>query len=120
MQESGEMYLETILILGKKNNDVRAIDISKELGYSKPSVSRALSNLKKLEYINILTNGNIILTDDGKNKATCIYEKHCIISEFLIKTLKLNETEADENACRIEHIISDTCFNKIKEYIGKK
>lgn len=117
MQESGEMYLETILILEKRNNQVKAIDIAHELNYSKPSISRAVANLKKQEYIDVLEDGNILLTDSGRIKATSIYEKHCIISEFLTKTLNLNQEEAEENACKIEHIITDNCFEEMRKYI---
>jgi len=117
--ESGENYLETILILQEKNDMVRSIDIANELGYTKASVSRAMSILKKTEYITIGDGGNILLTESGKQKATEIFNRHKIITEFLMKTLGVDEETADKDACRIEHVISDGVFAKMTEYINR-
>ena len=115
--ESGENYLETILILQRKIEKVRAVDVANELGYAKASVSRAMSILKKAEYIEITDNGNILLTDSGKQKAIDIFNRHKIITNFLIKSLNVDEKTADKDACRIEHIISEEIFEKMREYV---
>lgn len=117
LQESGENYLETILLLKKRLGFVRSIDIANELGYSKPSISRAMGILKEAEYISIESSGNIVLTDKGLERAKSIYERHILISKFLVKTLNISEEIADRDACRIEHIISEETFNQIKKYI---
>ena len=118
MQESGENYLETILVMQNKYGFVRSIDIANELGYAKPSISRAMGILKKAEYINIAKNGNITLTETGHALATSIYERHKYISEFLLKTLAIDPQIADTDACRIEHIISQETMDKIKDYVN--
>lgn len=119
IKESGENYLETILTLEKKNNVVRAIDIAKSLGYSKPSVTRAMSILKKNGYIYQESYGNIFLTKLGRLKANEIYNKHKLITKFLIITLGLDLDTADKDACRIEHIISEEAINKMELYVNK-
>ena len=118
LQESGEMYLETVLILSQKMEHVRAIDISEEMNYSKPSVSRALKILRENSYINIDKNGYITLTKSGAEVAEKIYERHQVLSEILIK-LGVDPEIATEDACRMEHVISDTSFAAIKKSIGK-
>lgn len=120
LHESGENYLETILILSNKNDMVRCIDIARELGFSKPSVSRAVALLKKAEYINVEESGNVILTDSGRLRAEQIYERHNILTAYLIKTLNVDKELASIDACRIEHVISDEVFLKIKEYVLSK
>ena len=110
LQESGENYLETILILSRKNGSVRSIDVANELNFSKPSISRAMG---------IEKNGQINLTEMGHERATAIYERHCLIKEFLIKTLQIDESLADKDACRIEHVISEETFNRMKELLKK-
>ncbi len=120
LQESGENYLETILILSRKNGTVRSIDIANELNFSKPSISRAMGILKKANLITIEKNGQINLTEIGHQKATAIYERHCLIKEFLIQTLQIDEELADKDACRIEHVISEETFDKMKEILNKK
>lgn len=117
IHESGENYLETILLLSKKNGSVRAIDIATELEFAKPSVSRAMGILKNAGLIIVERNGNIILTDSGLKRAQEIYERHRLITEFLIKTLKLSNEIAEKDACRIEHVISTETFEEIKKYI---
>lgn len=118
LQESGEMYLETILILSQRMENVRAIDIGEEMGYSKPSVSRALKILKENSYINVDKNGYITLSKTGQEIAEKIYERHQVLSEILIK-LGIDPEIAIEDACRMEHVISDTSFEAIKKHIRK-
>lgn len=114
LQESGEMYLETIYVLTKKQGNVRSIDVCEYMGYSKPSVSRAVGLLKNGGYITMDKNGFLSLTDVGLELAERIYERHTIISNFLIK-IGVSEEIADEDACRIEHIISNETFEAIKK-----
>ena len=118
LQESGEMYLETILILSQRMENVRAIDIGEEMGYSKPSVSRALKILKENSYINVDKNGYITLSKTGREIAEKIYERHQVLSALLVK-IGVDEETATEDACRIEHVISDTTFNAVKKAINK-
>lgn len=118
MYESGENYLETILILYKKNGNVKSIDIARELNFSKPSVSRAVGLLKSSGYILVDDSGDIKLTELGRKTAESIYERHKLITEFLIETLKVSKEVAEENACKMEHIISQEVFDGIKDYIG--
>ena len=122
MQESGEMYLETILVLSKKGAPVRSLDVANQLGFSKPSVSRAMAILKKGEFIKIDGQGYITLTPEGSKIAKKIYERHVVISELLME-LGVDMKTAEEDACRIEHVISDKTFKALKkhrkEYGGK-
>lgn len=120
MRESGETYLETILLLSQKSDFVRSIDVASALSYAKPSVSRAMSLLKESGYITIEANGAIRLTNIGLEKANKIYERHKIITAFLIDTLNVDFEVADADACRIEHIISDISFQQIKNYMKNK
>ncbi|MBR3686567.1 MAG: metal-dependent transcriptional regulator [Clostridia bacterium] len=115
IQESGEMYLETIHVLSKKNGSVRAIDISEYMGYSKPSVSRAMSILKGADYIEVDEHGYITLTDTGLEIANKMYERHTLLTEFLIRIGVDKETAADD-ACKIEHHISEASFEAIKKF----
>ena len=117
--ESEEMYLETILLLKKDGKRVRAIDVAAQLGYSRPSVSRAVNILKRDGYINVGDGGEINLTDNGKVKAENIYERHRVISK-LLEMCGADKMLADENACRIEHVISDELFQVLKNYIVKR
>lgn len=113
--ESGEMYLETILVLKKRGvENVRAIDIVKEMNYSKPSVSIALSNLKKEGYVTVDSNGYIEFTEAGGKIAKKTYEKHTYLTKMLID-FGVSEKTASEDACRIEHVISDETFKAIKK-----
>ncbi len=115
IQESGEMYLETILVLSKEREFVRSVDIARKLNYSKPSVSRAMKNLKEEGYIDIDENGHIFLREKGKEVAEKIYEHHEILTKCLI-SLDIDPRIAEEDACRIEHIISDETFERIRIY----
>ena len=118
LQESGEMYLETIYVLSKENNHVRAIDVSEHMGYSKPSVSRAVGILKKGGYLEDNTeDGALVLTEKGKQAAEKTYERHRVLSAFFEKIGVSKETAA-EDACRIEHTISDETFEALKKYAG--
>lgn len=119
LQESGEMYLETILILSQKKGTVRSIDISEEMNYSKPSVSRAVGLLKNGGFIRVDKNGYITLTEDGRYVATRTYERHQILSAFFV-SLGVDEEIATEDACRIEHCISDETFSALKKLIAEK
>ena len=116
LQESGEMYLETIYILLKKTNDVRSMDIAEYMNFSKPSVSRAVGLLKEGEYITVDKDGFITLTDSGKEIATKIYERHTMLTDFLIR-LGVEEETAAADACKIEHDISDRSFEAIKKHV---
>ena len=116
MQESGEMYLESILLLSKKNNNVRAIDICEYMGYSKPSVSRALGLLKDGGYVISDKNGYLSLTESGKDVAEKIYDRHTQICDFL-QRLGVSPEVATEDACKIEHVISDEALEAIKNHV---
>lgn len=117
MYELGEMYLETILILKKRNGQVRSIDIARELNFSKPSVSRAVGILKDDGYISVESSGCIELTEKGTIVAKNIYEKHKILTEFFTTVVKVSPEIAEEDACRIEHVISDETFQGLKRIL---
>lgn len=114
--ESGEMYLETIYVLSQKSRFVRAIDVSEYMGYSKPSVSRAVGILKKDGYITVDGDGFIALTESGLGHATTIYERHTVLTAMLVG-LGVDEETAAADACRMEHVISDKSFQAIKNHI---
>ena len=115
LQESGEMYLEAIFVLSKKQNMVRSIDVSEYLGYSKPSVSRAVGLLKNGEYITVDEAGGLNLTESGREIAEKIYERHTLLTRLLIK-VGVSEEVAAADACKLEHAISDESFQAIKSY----
>ena len=117
IQESAENYLETILILSRKNPYVRSIDIANELAFSKPSVSRAIGLLKSGGYVTMDKGGHLELTEEGRSVAENIYEKHTLLAKFLM-TLGVDEATATEDACKMEHVISDTSFKAIKKHAG--
>ena len=117
--ESGEMYLETIYILMQKGKVVRSIDIAEQIGYKKPSISRAVGLLKNGGYISVDNSGHITLTDSGLEIASKIYERHTILTEYLVM-LGVDEKTAAEDACKIEQDISDTSFNAIKKHVSEK
>ena len=116
LQESGEMYLETILILSRKNGQVRSVDISEYMGYSKPSVSRAVGLLKKDDFITVEKEGFIHLTDKGLTTAEKILERHTILTKLLIR-LGVGQETASNDACRIEHVVSDETFEAIRNHM---
>ncbi len=115
IQESGEMYLETILILSRKKSDVRSIDVGEYMGFSKPSVSRAVGLLKEGGYITVDKDGFLTLTDAGREIAEKIYERHTMLTEFLERIGVSPETAAHD-ACKIEHVISDESFEAMKRH----
>ena len=119
LQESGEMYLETILRLTDKRDAVRSIDICEEMGFSKPSVSRAIGLLRNGGYINVSKEGYITLTDCGRETAMKVYARNKLITE-LLTGIGVCEEVAVADACRIEHCISDESYAKIKEYLEKE
>ena len=118
IRESGEMYLETIYILSKKSQSVRAIDVGAEMGFSKPSVSRAIGILKRDGLVTTDEQGCLKLTEAGESKAKIIYERHQLLSRLLMN-LGVDEKTATEDACRIEHYISEKTFDAIKEHVKK-
>ncbi len=115
-QESEEMYLETILLLKQKSANVHAINVAEELGYSKPSVSRGMGLLVKKGYITIASGGEIQFTEEGRIKAEGIYERHTVITK-LLEMVGATREIAEENACRIEHVITPELFEIIKMYV---
>ena len=117
LQESGEMYLETIYVLSQKSPHVRAIDVGEYMGYSKPSVSRAVGILKEEGLIKKDENGCLKLTKGGEILAERIYERHTVLTQVLMD-IGVDEKTASEDACRVEHYISDTTFNAIKAHIA--
>ena len=116
IQESGEMYLETIHVLYKKNGAVRSIDVGEYMGYSKPSVSRAMGILKSAGYIEIDKRGFITLTDSGLEVANRMYERHTLLTDLLVR-LGVDEETAADDACKIEHHISEKSFEAIKKFV---
>lgn len=116
IQQSAENYLETIFMLANKNGSVRSIDIANELGFSKPSVSIAMKNLRENGYIDVLGDGSIILLEPGKSIAENLYMRHTVLTEALV-SLGISRETATEDACKIEHILSEESFNAIKKHI---
>ena len=119
LKPSGEMYLETIFVLSKEKGSVRSIDIAEHMNYSKPSVSRAVARLKEGNYITVDRLGFISLTDKGLCLAGKIYERHTVLREVLMM-LGVDEETASEDACQIEHVISDKSFDTLKKFIETK
>ncbi len=117
LHESQEMYLETILRLSQKKEFVHAIDVANELGFSRPSVSIAIKALKENGYIEVLSNQALVLTSMGLNIANSVFEKHKALTKLLV-SFGVSEKTAEEDACKIEHIISEETFTKIKEYLS--
>lgn len=118
LHESAEMYLETILTLSQNNTAVRSIDVAEALGYSRPSVSRAVGLLKKDGYLAVDNDSFLTLTDKGNEVAEKIYERHTILTAALM-ALGVDKEAAAEDACRIEHVISDKSLDAIKAHIVK-
>ena len=118
--ESGENYLETILVLTKKNGSVRSIDIADAMQFNKASVSRAMSILKRDNYIIMHPDGSILLTKEGQKKATAVYDRHVTLTRYLNEVLGVDVEIAEKDACRIEHIISPETFAGIKAQLAKK
>ena len=118
LQESGEMYLETILVLSRRLNKVRSVDVAEEMGYSKPSVSRAVGILKKNGYIIMDGSGHLYLTDEGRSVAEKTFERHRVLTKVFTK-LGVSAGIAAEDACIIEHVISDETFEAIKRFVAE-
>ncbi len=118
IHESGEMYLETIYVLSQKSSVVRSIDVSAYMGYSKPSVSRAIGLLKKDGLVMTDDQGYLKLTDAGWQRAKVIYERHLLLSQLFVN-IGVDEKTASEDACRIEHYISEKTFDAIKRHVEK-
>ena len=118
LQESGEMYLETIYLLSKERTHVRAVDVSEHMGFSKPSVSRAVGLLKDAGLLELDPNGFLCLTPNGLDTAKKIYERHTILTSFLI-SIGVDEKIAADDACKIEHHISDDTLSAIKNYLDR-
>lgn len=119
LKESGEDYLEAVLELEQKNGIVRSVDVAAHLGVSKPSVSKAMSNLKAAGYINQETYGDITLTEKGREYAQQVFDRHKILSEFFEKVLGVSRDTAGKDACRAEHVLSSETMEKILEYMSK-
>ena len=119
VHESGEMYLEAIHVLTKKNGHVRSIDVSEYLGYSKPSVSRAMGILRAGGYITVEKDGGISLTEAGQEIAEKIYARHTLLTKLLIH-IGVSEETAAEDACKLEHAISDESFEALKKYVADR
>lgn len=116
LHESGEMYLETIYVLTREKPSVRAIDVGEHMGFSKPSVSRAVGLLKKGGYVTVDENGYLVLTEAGLEVAEKIYQRHTMLTQFLT-AIGVDKETAAEDACKIEHAISDTTFVAMKRYV---
>lgn len=116
LQESGEMYLETILVLSKKNKAVRSLDVAEYRNFSKPSVSRAVKLLRDGGYITVDENGYLLLTDVGREVAEKIYMRHKMLKKLLM-SLGVDEETASQDACKMEHDISDTTLEAIRKYL---
>lgn len=119
LQESGEMYLETILVLSKKNPTVRSVDVGEYMGFSKPSVSRAVSLLRQGGFLVMQPDGALVLTEAGREVAEKIYERHTMLTDLLVRLGVRAETAA-EDACKIEHDISDESFEAIRRHLQEK
>lgn len=117
LQESGEMYLETIYVLSKKSDSVRSLDVAEQMGFSKPSVSRAVKLLKEGEYLTVDKDGYLHLTESGLAVAKKIYERHTVLTE-LLASLGVSRETAAEDACKIEHVISDESFAAMKNHLN--
>lgn len=120
IKESGEDYLETILILHERTGYVRSVDIAAELDYSKPSVSRAMSILKENGFISVKPDGQILLTSTGYARAREVYDRHLLITRFLRDVLGVSEENADTDACKIEHVISRETFEKLNAFLNSR
>ena len=115
LQESGEMYIESIYVLSKTKETVLSIDVCEYIGYSKPSVSRAMKILKSNGYVSVGNDGSLVLTEKGLSVAESMYQRHTLITEFLV-SLGVEKQTAQDDACKIEHVISEESFEAIKRY----
>ena len=118
LQESGEMYLETIHILSQRGEGVRAVDVAEYMGFSKPSVSRAVGLLRSGGYLELDEHGRLVLTDAGRRVAARTYERHLFLTDFFV-SIGVDKETAARDACKIEHDISDATFQAMKRYVKK-
>ena len=116
LQESGEMYLETIYVLSQTGKPVRSVDVGEHMGFSKPSVSRAVGLLKEGGYVVANAEGHLSLTDEGREAAEKIFQRHTVLTRLLV-TLGVDEATATEDACRMEHVISDVTYEAMRRYV---
>ncbi len=119
LHESGEDYLETIYLLSKKSPYVRSIDVANELGYSKPSISRAMKILREEGMITVSDDGALKLTKAGAKRAAAVYERHTLITQFFAEFLGVNPVTAEKDACKVEHIISEETYLRLKGYMAE-
>ena len=119
LQESGEMYLETIYVLSLRGKGVRAVDVAEYMGYSKPSVSRAMGLLRGAGYVELDEGGFLVLTEEGRRVAGKTYERHLFLTDFFV-SIGVNAETAAQDACKIEHDISDETFEAMKQYAAKR
>lgn len=119
IQRSGEDYLETIYILNRRTGYVRSIDIANEMGYSKPSVSKGMSILREMGYITVAADGEIKLTKNGLKRAKEVYSRHLLIREFFIRKLGVNPTTAEIDACKVEHVISEETYLRLRDFMSE-
>lgn len=117
IQRSGEDYLETIYVLHQRTGYVRSIDIATEMGYSKPSVSKGMSILRELGYITMMNDGQIKLTKAGLKRAQEVYSRHMLIRDFFVQKLGVNPTTAENDACKVEHVISEETYLRLRDFM---
>lgn len=120
LHESGEDYLETIYLLSQKNAHVRSVDVANELGYTKASISRAMRILREEGLISVAADGAIRLTKLGAKKAAEVYERHTLIRDFFEQFLGVNEVTAEKDACKIEHVMSEETYLRLRTYMKKQ
>jgi Mn-dependent DtxR family transcriptional regulator len=120
IHKSGEDYLETILILQRQTGHVHAIDVAGELGFSKPSVSKALGLLKKSGHVCVSSEGHITLTDAGHKAAAAVYERHVLLRRFLVDVLSVSPETAEIDACKVEHMLSAESVDKLKIFMQSR
>lgn len=120
LHESGEDYLETIYLLHQKNAFVRSVDIANELGYTKASISRAMRILREEGLITVAEDGDVRLTKAGLKKAVEVYERHTLITDFFAQFLGVNDVTAEKDACKIEHVISEETYLRLRAYMVKQ
>ncbi len=120
LHESGEDYLETIYLLTQKNPFVRSVDIANELGYTKPSISRAMRILREEGLVTVADDGQVRLTKAGKARAVAVYERHTLITDFFMQYLGVTPETAEKDACKIEHVISEETYLRLRSYMTER
>lgn len=119
LQESAQMYLENVLILGNRLGEVRSIDLAEHMGFSKPSVSRAVHLLADNGFLQMESDGRLLLTESGRAEAVAVYQRHVVLTHFLM-SIGVDEKTADDDACRIEHIISPETFSRVMDFLSER